>query len=170
MRTASLDQLLAVTPPARLTKLHPPPSDGPRRYCRCRARSRRHRHRDRFTAASPPLTPPTPCMTTARMVASSRRASRVSNKTKLLVYRGSDKVDSSLAEAIVWNADSASDSANKQHLGAKGVETGELLVSTMHSALHLSLCMHATMHSVLAVKNDLKVDRKTVGNTQHRPT
>lgn len=64
------------------------------------------------------------------MVTSSRRAGRITNKSRLLVYRGSDKVDLSAAETIVWNNDSASESANKHNsLGAKGVESGELLVS-----------------------------------------
>lgn len=84
-------------------------------------------------------------MTSARMVTSSRRAGRVTNKTKLLVYRGSDKVDLSAAETIVWNSDSASGEATKnQHVGAKGVETGELLVSRTPST---SFVMHQTVHA-----------------------
>lgn len=66
----------------------------------------------------------------ARMVTSSRRAGRVTNKTKLLIYRGSDKVDLAAAETIVWENDpSGSDAAKHHHVGAKGVESGELLVS-----------------------------------------
>lgn len=80
-------------------------------------------------------------MTSGRMVTTSRRAGRVTNKTKLLVYRGSDKVDLSAAETIVWNSDSASGEATKnQHVGAKGVETGELLVSSGRST---TFPMHA---------------------------
>ncbi len=64
------------------------------------------------------------------MVTSSRRAGRVTNKTKLLIYRGSDKVDLGNAETIVWDHETSSSSeAKQQHVGAKGVESGELLVS-----------------------------------------
>ena len=65
------------------------------------------------------------------MVTSSRRAGRVTNKTKLLIYRGSDKVDLGNAETIVWDHEpsSASEGGKHQHVGAKGVESGELLVS-----------------------------------------
>lgn len=81
----------------------------------------------------------------SRLATSSRRAARVTQKTKLLVYRGSDKVDQSAAETIVWNAESASEAATKhQHVGAKGVETGELLVSCMRST---SFTMAATPYA-----------------------
>ena len=65
------------------------------------------------------------------VTASSRRAGRVTNKTKLLIYRGSDKVDLGNAETIVWDHETSSSSepAKHQHVGAKGVESGELLVS-----------------------------------------
>lgn len=93
-----------------------------------RARSKQRR-RDRLIAAST-TSPRRASMATGRMVTSSRRAGRITNKSRLLVYRGSDKVDLSAAETIVWNNDSASESANKHNsLGAKGVESGELLVS-----------------------------------------
>lgn len=92
------------------------------------ARSKQRR-RDRLIAAST-TSPRRASMATGRMVTSSRRAGRITNKSRLLVYRGSDKVDLSAAETIVWNNDSASESANKHNsLGAKGVESGELLVS-----------------------------------------
>jgi hypothetical protein len=69
------------------------------------------------------------------MVTTSRRAGRVTNKTKLLIYRGSDKVDLGLAEVIVWenqhdgNSSSSDGNAQPHHVGAKGVESNELLVS-----------------------------------------
>jgi hypothetical protein len=69
------------------------------------------------------------------MVTTSRRAGRVTNKTKLLIYRGSDKVDLGVAEVIVWenqhdgNSSSSDGSAQPHHVGAKGVESNELLVS-----------------------------------------
>ena len=67
----------------------------------------------------------------------SRRAGRVTNKTKLLIYRGSDKVDLGDAETIVWDHDtsSSSDAVKHQHVGAKGVESGELLVSRPSASL-----------------------------------
>jgi hypothetical protein len=75
-------------------------------------------------------------MPRSSMVTSSRRAGRVTNKTKLLIYRGSDKVDLGSAEVIVWENQQNSDGTTSaegtkhQHVGAKGVESGELLVST----------------------------------------
>jgi enhancer of polycomb-like protein len=73
-------------------------------------------------------------MARTNMVTSSRRAGRVTNKTKLLIYRGSDKVDLGSAEVIVWDSQngdgtSSSEDTKHQHVGAKGVESGELLVS-----------------------------------------
>lgn len=72
------------------------------------------------------------------MVTTSRRAGRVTNKTKLLIYRGSDKVDLGLAEVVVWENQhdgnsSSSDGGKPHHVGAKGVESGELLVSRLGS-------------------------------------
>jgi len=72
------------------------------------------------------------------MVTTSRRAGRVTNKTKLLIYRGSDKVDLALAEVIVWenqhDGNSSSDgNAQPHHVGAIGVESNELLVSQPRS-------------------------------------
>lgn len=85
-------------------------------------------------------------MPPSRMVTSSRRAGRVTNKTKLLIYRGSDRVDLAHAEIIVWEQSGGgdhngtagggnhgsgekSDHNKSQHVGAIGVESGELLVS-----------------------------------------
>lgn len=68
------------------------------------------------------------------MVTTSRRANRLNNKTKLLIYRGSDKLDLSSAEIVHWDHDTSSSEGNKhQHVGAKGVESGELLVSWRRS-------------------------------------
>jgi hypothetical protein len=73
------------------------------------------------------------------MVTTSRRAGRVTNKTKLLIYRGSDKVDLALAEVIVWenqhdgNSSSSDGTAQPHHVGAIGVESNELLVSQPRS-------------------------------------
>ena len=65
-----------------------------------------------------------------RLVTSSRRAGRVTNKTRLLVIRGSNDADLGEAEVIVWEDGAANGEAQKhQHVGAKGVESGELLVS-----------------------------------------
>jgi enhancer of polycomb-like protein len=64
-----------------------------------------------------------------RMVTSSRRAGRVTNKTKLLIYRGSDKVDLAHAEVILWTDGDGESAPKNQHVGAKGVESGEMLVS-----------------------------------------
>lgn len=112
--------------PTLSSRLTNTPSERAHHYRRARSKQRR---RDRLIAAS--TTPPRRAsMATGRMVTSSRRAGRITNKSRLLVYRGSDKVDLSAAETIVWNNDSASESANKHNsLGAKGVESGELLVS-----------------------------------------
>lgn len=76
------------------------------------------------------------------MVTSSRRANRVTNKTKLLIYRGSDKVDLSNAETIVWEHDAtaSSEGVKHQHVGAKGVESGELLVSRPRSFIRSYAC------------------------------
>ena len=69
------------------------------------------------------------------VTASSRRAGRVNNKTKLLVVRGSEKVDLGQAETIVWDDPSSAsgEPAKHQHVGAKGVESGEFLVSRVSS-------------------------------------
>ena len=72
------------------------------------------------------------------MVTSSRRAGRVTARTKLLIYRGSDKVDLALAEVVVWENQhdgnsSSADGGKPHHVGAKGVESGELLVSRVRS-------------------------------------
>lgn len=85
------------------------------------------------------IPPSPPLMAPSRMVTSSRRAGRVTNKTKLLIYRGSNKVDLAHAEIIVWdqageNGTGGKAEANKhQHVGAIGVESGELLVSRVCS-------------------------------------
>ena len=69
------------------------------------------------------------------MVTSSRRlinkTKLLTNKTKLLIYRGSDKVDAGNAETIVWDHEtsSSSEATKHQYLGAKGVDSDELLVS-----------------------------------------
>ena len=80
-------------------------------------------HRGRVYNAQPSMPP-------SRMVTSSRRAGRVTNKTKLLIYRGSDKIDDT-AETIHWDHDSSSNAepSKSQHVGAKGVDSGEALVS-----------------------------------------
>ena len=64
-----------------------------------------------------------------RLVTSSRRAGRITNKTKLLIYRGSDKVDLGHAEVILWNDQDGENAPKHHHVGAKGVESGEMLVS-----------------------------------------
>jgi len=80
------------------------------------------------------------------MVTTSRRAGRVTNKTKLLIYRGSDKVDLALAEVIVWenqhdgNPSSSDGSAQPHHVGAIGVESNELLVSRVPSTILFDAC------------------------------
>lgn len=80
------------------------------------------------------------------MVTTSRRAGRVTNKTKLLIYRGSDKVDLALAEVIVWenqhdgNSSSSDGSAQPHHVGAIGVESNELLVSRVSSTILFDAC------------------------------
>ncbi len=92
------------------------------------------------------------------MVTSSRRAGRVTNKTKLLIYRGSDKVDLRNAETIVWDHEtsSSSETTKHQHVGAKGVESGELLVSGL--ALPLSLCIEGVFPIGITVKRGSEVD------------
>lgn len=93
-------------------------------------------------------------MAPGRMVTSSRRAGRVTNKTKLLIYKGTDKVDLGAAETIVWesndpsssnSAHANSESTKHQHVGAKGVESGELLVSRLSSS---TFSMHAYPHCI----------------------
>jgi enhancer of polycomb-like protein len=84
------------------------------------------------------------------MVTTSRRAGRVTNKTKLLIYRGSDKVDLGLAEVIVWENQhdgnpSSSDAASQpHHVGAIGVESNELLVSHVPSTTLFDACKHVS--------------------------
>jgi hypothetical protein len=68
-------------------------------------------------------------MVSQRMVTSSRRAGRVTNKTKLYVVRGTKEADLGEAEIIVWEEGGNGEAAKSQHVGAKGVESGELLVS-----------------------------------------
>ncbi|WVF68779.1 hypothetical protein IAT40_003551 [Kwoniella sp. CBS 6097] len=87
-------------------------------------------------------------MAPGRMVTSSRRAGRVTNKTKLLIYKGTDKVDLSAAETIVWENDPSSSSAHAeqtkhQHVGAKGVESGELLEHHLQAALSSASLLHS---------------------------
>lgn len=85
---------------------------------------------DGYWAAS--LTAQGPPSPASMVTTSSRRAGRVTNKTKLLIYRGNDKVDLGAAEVIVWENDhsAAADEPKSAHgLGAKGVENAELLVS-----------------------------------------
>lgn len=71
--------------------------------------------------------------------ASSRRAGRVTNKSRLLVVRGSDKIDSAVAETVLLQPEAATAEPSKNHgVGAKGVETGELLVRVHSSRSCLS--------------------------------
>lgn len=71
--------------------------------------------------------------------ASSRRAGRVTNKSRLLVVRGSDKIDSAAAETVLLQPEAATAEPSKSHgVGAKGVETGELLVRVHSSRSPLS--------------------------------
>lgn len=99
---------------------------------------------DRGRFSYPPESTPSPHhphrMVSSRLVTSSRRAGRVTNKTKLLVVRGTKEADDlGEAEVVVWE-DGSTSSVNNQaangetasqhnHVGAKGVESGELLVS-----------------------------------------
>jgi len=80
-------------------------------------------------------------MVSQRMVTSSRRAGRVTNKTKLYVVRGTKEADLGEAEIIVWEEGGNGEAAKSQHVGAKGVESGELLVSWTSS---FSFFMHRT--------------------------
>ncbi|ODO00149.1 hypothetical protein I350_06774 [Cryptococcus amylolentus CBS 6273] len=82
-----------------------------------------------------------------RMVTSSRRAGRVTNKTKLLIYRGSDKVDPEVAETVLWDQDSSGagkDSTKHQHIGATGVESNELLEHHLQAALSSASVIHSS--------------------------
>lgn len=81
-------------------------------------------------------------MVSSRLVTSSRRAGRVTNKTRLLVVRGTKEADLQDAEVIVWDDGSGGngEATKNQHVGAKGVESGELLVSCM---LAFCFSMHA---------------------------
>ncbi|EIW67543.1 hypothetical protein TREMEDRAFT_33468 [Tremella mesenterica DSM 1558] len=79
-------------------------------------------------------------------VGSSRRAGRVTNKTRLVIYRGSDQVELSSAEVIVWETDPTSSEPTKhQHVGAKGVESGELLEHHLQAALSSASLLHSTL-------------------------
>ncbi|WVQ96306.1 hypothetical protein IAU59_003410 [Kwoniella sp. CBS 9459] len=86
-------------------------------------------------------------MAPGRMVTSSRRAGRVTNKTKLLIFQGTDKVDLSAAETIVWENDPSSsahaEQTKHQHVGAKGVESGELLEHHLQAALSSASLLHS---------------------------
>ncbi|WWC88395.1 uncharacterized protein L201_003306 [Kwoniella dendrophila CBS 6074] len=88
-------------------------------------------------------------MAPGRMVTSSRRAGRVTNKTKLLIYKGTDKVDLGAAETIVWESNESSGSAHSeqtkhQHVGAIGVESGELLEHHLQAALSSASLFHSS--------------------------
>ncbi|ORY30601.1 enhancer of polycomb-like-domain-containing protein [Naematelia encephala] len=76
-------------------------------------------------------------MAPGRMVTSSRRAGRVTNKTKLLILKGNERADLASAEIIVWENEtsSSSEGTKHQHVGAKGVESGELLEHHLQAAL-----------------------------------
>ncbi|WVR06584.1 hypothetical protein IAU60_003616 [Kwoniella sp. DSM 27419] len=91
-------------------------------------------------------------MAPGRMVTSSRRAGRVTNKTKLVIYKGTDKVDLGAAETIVWESDpsgsgGASSEQKSQHVGAKGVESGELLEHHLQAALSSASLLHSRAQS-----------------------
>ncbi|WVW84986.1 hypothetical protein I302_107022 [Kwoniella bestiolae CBS 10118] len=95
-------------------------------------------------------------MAPGRMVNSSRRAGRVTNKTKLLIYKGTDKVDLGAAETIVWESNdpssnsthhASSESTKHQHVGAKGVESGELLEHHLQAALSSASLLHSSATS-----------------------
>lgn len=103
-----------------------------------------HTTPDRGRFNYPPESTPSPYptqhrMVSSRLVTSSRRAGRVTNKTKLLVVRGTKEADDlGDAEVVVWEdgstsanhqAANGSESSKHNHVGAKGVESGELLVS-----------------------------------------
>ena len=77
-------------------------------------------------------------MAGGRIAASSRRAARLTNKTKLLVCRGTESVDLDAAEPFLWESDAA-DQAKNQHVGSMGVESGEMLVrpSTLGACMHM---------------------------------
>jgi enhancer of polycomb-like protein len=76
-------------------------------------------------------------MAGGRITGSMRRAARLTNKTKLLICRGTESIDVDQAEEILWDTDSA-DAPKHQHVGAMGVETGEMLVRPSNSIA----CMH----------------------------
>ncbi|WWC71031.1 uncharacterized protein I206_104984 [Kwoniella pini CBS 10737] len=88
----------------------------------------------------------------SRMVTSSRRAGRVTNKTKLLIYKGTDKIEENAAETIVWESNDSSasgsnqhsDQTKHQHVGAKGVESGELLEHHLQAALSSASLLHSS--------------------------
>nr|XP_031864462.1 uncharacterized protein CI109_000376 [Kwoniella shandongensis]KAA5531534.1 hypothetical protein CI109_000376 [Kwoniella shandongensis] len=85
------------------------------------------------------------------MVTSSRRAGRVTNKTKLVIYKGSNKVDLTAAETIVWENESTggahAEATKHQHVGAKGVESGELLEHHLQAALSSASLLHSRTQS-----------------------
>ncbi|KAK4683741.1 enhancer of polycomb-like protein, partial [Tremellales sp. Uapishka_1] len=84
-------------------------------------------------------------MAPSRMVTTSRRAGRVTNKTKLLIYRGSDKIDLGSAETIVWDHDhsASAEGTKSQHVGAKGVESNELQEHHLQAALSSASLLHS---------------------------
>ncbi|WRT68052.1 uncharacterized protein IL334_005027 [Kwoniella shivajii] len=113
-------------------------------------------------------------MAPGRMVTSSRRAGRVTNKTKLLIYKGTDKVDLGAAETIVWesNDPSASGSGHSeqtkhQHVGAIGVESGELLEHHLQAALSSASLLHSTGTST---KPSSPNDKASASATSLKPT
>ena len=87
-------------------------------------------------------------MAGGRNAASSRRAARLTNKTKLLICRGTESVDLAQAEAFLWDTDTA-DAPKNQHVGAMGVETGEMLVRPST----LIACMHRQPGAKMACEN-----------------
>ncbi|WVQ65343.1 uncharacterized protein L199_003519 [Kwoniella botswanensis] len=110
-------------------------------------------------------------MAPGRMVTSSRRAGRVTNKTKLLIYKGTDKVDLGAAETIVWesndpsssnSAHANSESTKHQHVGAKGVESGELLEHHLQAALSSASLLHSRATSAKPSSPDGKSNGTTL--------
>ena len=70
-------------------------------------------------------------------MAGSRRAARLTNKSRLLVCRGTKSINSAETEPFLWESDAA-DAPKHQHVGSMGVETGEMLVRPSNL-----MCMHA---------------------------
>nr|ODN91801.1 hypothetical protein L203_01053 [Cryptococcus depauperatus CBS 7841] len=105
------------------------------------------------------------------MVTSSRRIAKLTNKTKLLIYHGSDKVDPSAVETVLWDQDNAAGADSKhQHIGPSGVENGELLQHHLQAALSSASLLASSTKLSSPVKSTKQESTPIAALNYHIPT